>query len=299
MNIQILPVLTISLNDAVQAEKLCDYMALLKNKQPSGYILLAFAWDVHAEMQTRIRIAAEIGFETVDVFQCPRYEGQNRGRAESINWLFQKVSSHVARHYKLPFLLIEPDCTPLTSKWLQHISDAYTAQPKLYMGNILADADKRKCIGRVAVYPRAAAQDLQQALESKQPFEIVAGEPLVARASKTRLIQMLPILDPLDREKIRPDAVLVHGDKQGILLSALIDERTTGRAGILTADLPPSKNPAQTITGSNVQMGTEMPVRIEVKQAESGAAIPSPTPTTLKPDGRTKAGRAARAQNNG
>lgn len=287
MNIQLLPVLACSLNDAVQAEKLCDHLARMKGRQPSGYLLLAFNHDVHAEMQTRIRIAAEIGFETVDVFLCPRYEGATRGKDAAVNWLFQKAAQHVARHYKLPFLWLEPDVTPLCGNWLQFLSEAYVEQPKLYMGNILVDENKRRVLGRVAVYPRGAAQDLNAALEGKLPFNIAAGEALVARASKTRLMQMLPILEANDRRKIRPDAVLLHGDKSGIVLSALLDDN----ARTIPVETTDTKNPAQTITGSNVQAGTEMPVRIEVKQAESGAAIPQP-----KLDGRTKAGRAARAQ---
>lgn len=295
MNLQILPVLACSLNDAVQAEALCDYMALLKNKQPSGYLLLAFAPDVHAEMQTRIRIAAEIGFETVEVFVCPKYEG-HKGKAEAVNWLFQKTAGHLARTYKLPFLLFEPDCVPLTPDWLQNISDAYCEQPKLYMSNILSDAEKRKCIGRVGVYPRGAAQDLNPSLESKQPFEIVAGEALVAKTAKTRLIQMLPILDPMDREKIRPDAVLLHGDKSGILLSALMDgmSKRTVVADFQMQEM--NIGPDRSLPISLTSETKNAALRIEVQPPESGAAISLPVPVTPKLDGRSRAARAARAQ---
>lgn len=292
MNIQILPVLACSLNDAVQAEALCDYMAILKNKQPSGYLLLAFNHDVHAEMQTRIRIAAEIGFETVDVFVCPKYDG-HKGKAEAVNWFFQKTSGYIARTYKLPFLFFEPDCVPNpsggTGDWIQTLSDAYCEQPKLYMGSILSDAEKRKCIGRVGVYPRGAAQDLQPHFEAKHPFEIAAGEPLVAKTSKTRLIQMLPILDPKDREKVRPDAVLLHGDKSGILLSALRDE-AVNRFPVHV----------ETVTGFLPQQDKVIPIlhiqepAITAPEVEKEHVINVATMT--KPDGRTRAGRAARAQ---
>lgn len=323
MNIQILPVLACSLNDAVQAEALCDYMALLKNKQPTGYLLLAFNHDVHAEMQTRIRIAAEIGFETVDVFVCPKYDG-HKGKAEAVNYFFQKVAGHLARTYKLPYFWFEPDCVPLTADWLQNLSDVYCEQPKLYMGSILSDAEKRKCIGRVGVYPRGAAQDLQPHFEAKHPFEIAAGEPLVAKTSKTRLIQMLPILDPKDREKVRPDAVLLHGDKSGILLSALRDE-AINNAGIKVKDgFIQSENDGTVTTTptmhgftreQNIQLhkdavkGIETPFLVPItplqtltKEQRDGVAVELTKEfdkiATSKVDGRTKAGRAARGKAN-
>jgi hypothetical protein len=222
---KIIPVLAVSANDAPQAEALLDYLALVHQRIPTGHLVLAFAPDLHGEYQTKLRIAAEIGFETVDTITVGwPAENAPTGKVEGVNHFFQKVAQHMARHYRLPFLWFEPDCVLTNPLGLNQIAEAYEAQPKLYLGTILADAKDRKCFARVGVYPRGAAQDLHPFFAQKMPFEIAAGEPLVARAGKTRLIQMLPILMPEDLTKVRADAVLVHGDKAGILLQSLVDK---------------------------------------------------------------------------
>lgn len=221
----LLPVLACCGNDASAAEKFLDLAALYKSKKPTGYLLLAFNYDVHPEFQTRLRVAAEIGFETVETLVVAPSPESSSGKAPGLNNLFQKASQHIARNYRLPFLWLEPDCVPLKVSWLEDLVAAYENQPKPYMSSVLTNPQTQQtCIGRVAFYPRIAATELNITFGSKAPFEIEAGGNLVARTSKTKLIQILPILTLDDRAKIREDAVLLHWDKQGILLQALMDE---------------------------------------------------------------------------
>ena len=95
-------------------------------------------------------------------------------------------------------------------------------------------------MARQSVYPRNAVVDLDKFCSSAVPFEFASLETIVPRSTKTRLIQQLPIMTKEDRSKVRPDAVLLHGDKQQILLNQLFDGFQT-RPGIIDANAPRPK----------------------------------------------------------
>jgi len=220
----LLPVLTFSSNDFPQAEQLLDLIAIQRDKKPSGYILLVAAPDTHPEQHKRMQIAAKIGFESVGLLPVGWKKDAGKGKYEQVNHVFQTAAAHIHRHYKNPFLWLEPDSVPLNSKWLANITAAYHEQPKLYLGPIVADDAGKKMMGRVAVYPTTCLQDIGKACDGKAPFEVTAGEPLVHRATKSKLFQQLVINKPEDLQKIREDAAIVHGDKLGILLAKKIEE---------------------------------------------------------------------------
>lgn len=209
----LLPILLCARSDAKQAEALLDHIAALRGKRPSGNLLLA-CHDCHEETQNLLRIAGEVGFGHVDVVNFPP---SSATKSESVNLFYQKTLSHAARAYRGPFLILEADCV-VRGRWLEALTAAYEAQPKLYMGSVLADKNGKQCIGRVGVFPRHAISDIGQLFTSTMPWEIMAAENLVTRATKTKLIQVLPVLTPEDCARMRDDAVLVHGDKNGALL---------------------------------------------------------------------------------
>ncbi len=222
---KLIPVLAACATDALQATRLLDLIALYRNKKPQGHILLAYAPGLHQEMQNQLKVAAEIGFETVDQFMVGPSPESAKDKASGLNNVFQKTAQHCGRTYRWNFLWLEPDCVPLKPSWLNDIAAAYDAQPKHYMSSYLTNPkDGNKCIGRVGVYPRHAATDLNTFFANNMPFEIAAGEPLRLRTTKTQLIQTLPILTIEDRAKVKPEAVLVHWDKAAILLRALMHE---------------------------------------------------------------------------
>jgi hypothetical protein len=122
-------------------------------------------------------------------------------------------------------LWLEPDCVPLRIYWLNELATVYYAQPKRYLGSILSSPDgKLRHLSRVAIYPRGAGGELKELCASKTPFELAAGALIVPRAGKTKLIQQLRFTAETDRASIRSEAVLIHGDKEAVLLSRLIDE---------------------------------------------------------------------------
>lgn len=209
------------------AEKLCDFIYFLNHKAARGHCLLVPSGDVHAELVTKVQLAAEVAFESVTV--CPnsnpdpaptKFEGTNRA--------FLSAATFVNANFKWPFLFLEPDCVPLQPHWLESLAESYRAQPKRYMGPImkysLADGIEKHFLARVAVYPPDAVNDLKQYCGTPQEFSLMAGENLVKMASKSELFQQMQYKDTDDKSKIRSDRVLLHGDKKGLLMSALRGE---------------------------------------------------------------------------
>ncbi len=228
---KLLIVLGVSANDAIQGERLLDLIAIQNNKQPRGHLLLAAAPDLHGETTTKLRIAAEVAFESVELLAVPWPAVAHTSKTEAVNYLFYSAATHAARCYQWPFLWIESDCVPLTNTWTLELEAAYYEQPRRYMGSILASSDgKTRSLSRVAIYPRGAGGELKEFTTGKIPFEMAGASLIIPRAQKTRLIQQLQFTAETERKSIREDAVLLHSDKQAVLLSALIDEASHEQA---------------------------------------------------------------------
>lgn len=209
----------------MQAERLLDLIAIQNNKQPRGHCLLVAAPDTHAETQTKIKIAAEVAFESVELLAVPWPAVAHTSKVEAVNYLWWSAATHAARCYQWPFLWLEPDCVPLSRVWLESLEASYYRQPKRYLGSILASQDgKTRSLSRVAIYPRGAGGELKEFAAGKVPFEMASASMIVPRAEKTKLLQQLAFAAETDRKLIRDNAVLLHSDKQAVLLSALIDE---------------------------------------------------------------------------
>lgn len=223
----LLVVLGVSANDSVQAERLLDLCAIYHNKTPKDSILIAAAPDLHGEIKTKLRIAAEIGFASVEVLEVGWPKVAHTAKLEAVNDLWYQSAIHAARCYQWPFLFLEPDAVPLRATWIQELCHAYYDQPKRYMGSVLASADgKLSCLSRVAIYPRGSGGELKEFCAGKADFTLAAGSIVVPRAGKSRLFQQLAFDANTERSKIREGAVLLHSDKEGVLLSQLIDEAT-------------------------------------------------------------------------
>lgn len=223
----LLTMLMFSANDVVQCERLLDYIAILRNKIPTGTILLVAAPDTHQESHCKIKIAAEVGFEHVELLAVGWPAVAPTTKYEAMNYVWHQGATHAARCYQDPFLFLEPDAVPLRASWLDELTAAYYSQPRRYMGSILASADGAvKRLSRVSIYPRGAGGELKEFTAGKTPFDIAAGAMVVSRASKSKLFQQLQFDATTERSKIRDDAVLLHSDKQSVLLSALIEEAT-------------------------------------------------------------------------
>ncbi len=179
--------------NAEMAEHLMDWIYFLSGKAQSGSCLLMAADDVHPENVLKVRLAAEVAFQFVEV-----------GIANKDN-LFLTAISKVNDNFKEPWLWLEPDCVPLTPDWQNRLSGFYDAQPKKCIGSHLVDKETGKqWLGRQSVYP-------------------CNGFPpdVFTASTKCRLIQQGIYTK---RDDVREDAVLFCSDKTGDLIHALREE---------------------------------------------------------------------------
>ena len=231
---KLLITLPIWTDNAARAEQLLDFIGQLDPK-PQGHVLLALHSGVHQEMRERIKISAEIAFEGVHILEIRPLANPTAPKPQHINKTFAQVATAVHTGYKWPFLWLEPDCTPLSAGWLAKLAAAYENQPKPFMGNrmkIAGDKDKPEYyfMSRVGIYPNNAVEVIFDD-ERQTFFEIAVGQTIVPKLGSTKLLQPLQVLLPEDLGKIRPDAILLHGDKNGIVLSSVQDKLKPKPAG--------------------------------------------------------------------
>jgi hypothetical protein len=187
----ILIVIPFTAEQAEQAERLCDYIYHLADRNQGKSCLLIPAADVHPEMRLKVRLAAEVAFEQVNLYAT---------KGATID----EAAKYVASNYKSPWLWLEPDCVPLEKGWSFELAQAYDSQPKKFMGAYCKNGDSSMYLARQSVYP---AQ-----IESARTGDIEVY------STKCRLIQ-IGKYDGMD--KIRPDAVLFCSDPTGKLMADL------------------------------------------------------------------------------
>lgn len=214
-------------DNAARAEQLIDLIGRL-DPLPQGHVLLAFHSSVHEEMRERIKISAEIAFEGVHILEIRPLSNSTDPKPQHINKTFTQVATAVKSGFKWPFLWLEPDCTPLVSGWLAKLEEAYENQPKQFMGNrmkIAGDKDKPEFhfMSRVGIYPNNVVEVIFDD-ERQTFFEIAVGATVAPKLASSKLFQPLQVMLPEDLAKIRPDAVLLHGDKNGVVLSSVQDK---------------------------------------------------------------------------
>ena len=214
----ILVVIPFSANDGVLAEHLCDYIFLLAKRVQKGHALLVVAADVHAEMRTKVELAAKVAFETVEVVSAPAIISQNKHT--HVNTLFRAAAETVSKRYRIPWLWLEPDAVPLKANWLKAITEAHYAQPRRYSGSWLKATDL--FLARIAVYPPDAIGDLDEFLKPNMNFNMSAGTKIIPASTKTRMCQELAYYE--ESTTLNPEAVILHSDKRAVLLTKLRDE---------------------------------------------------------------------------
>lgn len=225
----ILPVLAYSHADRPQAAKLLDLIAILKGKKPSGHILLVAAPDTTPEGRKHMEIAASIGFQVYHHLPVPWPKEAPRGKPEGVNRVMQFAAAFIEKHFRVPFLWLEPDCVPTCPGWLTVIEGEYYRQPHRMMGSHLrkptdGEQPEKWMLDKVAVYPPNYSQDIHSLDPVKGLIAGQLGKTQIHKSSKSDVFQVLNIERPEDLEKISPKAALIHGDRRGILLQKMIDE---------------------------------------------------------------------------
>jgi hypothetical protein len=189
----LLIVIPFNASQAESAEKLCDFIYFISGKQQQGHCLLVASSDVHDEMKLKVKLAAEVAFENVNLAVT---------RANP----FSETVKLVSQNYKSPWLWLEPDCVPLKVGWIGALQEAYDNQPKKYMGAYYKNEAGQLFMARPAVYPAYAESDHGDISD------------VTTYSTKCRLIQIGKYEGVT---KLRPDAVLFCSDKTNALINDL------------------------------------------------------------------------------
>jgi len=189
----LLIVIPFNASQAESAEKLCDFIYFISGKQQQGHCLLVASSDVHDEMKLKVKLAAEVAFENVNLAVT---------RANP----FSETVKLVSQNYKSPWLWLEPDCVPLKKDWLDQLEAAYDVQAKKYMGAYYKNDSGQVFLARQSVYPANAGSDRGD------------DSDVATYSTKCRLIQIGKYEGVT---KLRPDAVLFCSDKTGALINDL------------------------------------------------------------------------------
>lgn len=222
----LLIVIPFTAGNAPVAERLCDWIFELAYRKQYGHVLLICGEEVHAEMRTKILVAAEVAFQTAEIAVMAMAEPLQPLALS--NKLFQFAADYVSKHYRCPWLWLEPEAVPLKPDWQEELSVLYYEQPKRYLGGHLKIGDGL-ALGRVAVYPQGATSDYARFVDGEMPFWMAAASTVVTRSTKTRLIQQGVFDVEKGLAQIRPESIIYHTDPTGTLIEMLRTENSKSK----------------------------------------------------------------------
>lgn len=234
--------------DCIRAERLIDQIFALNRKEQKGYALILFAPSTPQENRDKIRISAEVTFKSVAIINASipkEIENQatvgNTNAPIVANLMFQ-AAKHIAENCRMAWLWLEPDSLPLKSDWMEKIEETYVSQPMRYMAGHLKRLDKDKneifSISRMGVYPNDSIGDFEASTRLNSAIEFFVFH----KSSKCRLFQNTVIESVNDFEKLRPDAVLAHGDKRAVLVDKVVEQQKEIAVEKERHDCPPVRD---------------------------------------------------------
>jgi len=235
----ILILIPFSANDAVLLERNLDHIYRMNGRKSVGHALLVANQDVHPEMRSKVKITAELAFETVSETTAAALEKEYANhKVRQMNNLFRHGAKYVQENYRCGFLWLEPDCVPVKPEWIAALSEAYRNQPKKHFGVVTKNSSGRQIMARWGIYANTSHSELDKLCQTEAPFASAIADKIVPGAGHTTLIDFLPIQSVDDIAKISAKAVIVHGDKLGIVaenwkapadISLAIDTETVER----------------------------------------------------------------------
>lgn len=218
------------------------------------------------------------------------------------NTMFYSTARWIQSNYKLPWLWLEPDCTPLRPGWLEELAEEYAMIPRKYMGAFV-ESNKEGLpavhMTGCAIYPADAFTVMARHSDNKASaaWDIASATDICVnqRGQNTKLIQsyygnkeLAPTfvghkeagkeypVNTGDISFIRDDAALFHRCKDGSLIMVLRE---------LRQKLEPSPVPI-------VPPDFELRPGVEPEKAETVAICPdSTTDTTVVSPPKNKGGR--------
>jgi hypothetical protein len=125
-----------------------------------------------------------------------------------------------------PFLWCEPDAIPVKPTWLDDLFSEYEQGQKPFMGAfvdtlVLEGQRTPKHMSGNGVYPDKPFNLAPLLMEARNtPFDVYAAKQIVNNCHFTKLIQHERGVEP-DISEVKPDTVLYHPDKLGVLIKRL------------------------------------------------------------------------------
>lgn len=256
---KILTVIPFHKGDATLALQLLQFMQQLdKGKELSSrHVLLAFDQTVPDDVVQGIQAVAKDTFKVVRKMQV-QIPDDRQGWPKGPNYMFQAVAQQMKETSKLPWLWLEPDCTPLAANWLVMLEEEYEASPKLFMGAMIKGIAGRKEVSHmsgVGIYPPNALDYVSNAAVFDTAFDLALADPILPRMQNTPLIQHNwgtnenpPTFVPernltmpkevCDLKLISPKAVLFHRCKDGSLMKSISEPPKVAKPPV-PANMPP------------------------------------------------------------
>lgn len=216
-------------DNAAMLEQNLDFIFAQNDRQQiKAHILLVNHPKVDAEMRARVKISAELAFEGVHELELRPLSDERAAKWKEINNSFTQAATHISKAFRWPFFWMEPDTIPTKVGWFSRLVLEYGSQPKHYFGSRMKIETPGKpdafIMARNSVYPVNAILDITP---QEAPFEISSAANVIPKFTMSKLIQQTVINGDTDLAKVREDAILVHGDKNGVLRRKLEKEMTT------------------------------------------------------------------------
>jgi hypothetical protein len=182
---------------------------------------------VHGANTSGIEQRLSGSFSKLSVERCHHSE---RGWPISCNKAFETMAWAAFQKYKQPFLWMEPDAVPIKQGWINDIENAYRSCGKPFMGDYVAIAGVMPNgidhMSGIAVYhpdmPRLAPSIFNN---ERAAWDIASASQVTRQMSRTPLIQhdWVPSKqwrrDKVDLSCVKPEAVIYHPDKKGVLFN--------------------------------------------------------------------------------
>ena len=218
--------------DALATKRLLQWIGDLGGCKGHNLLLVADA-------DTPLDLCLEIKRLPISMFDHVGFQTNGRG---VLGWIPGSNSLWLAAAHRLqgtPFFWLEPDAAPLRAGWLDEIERAYVACKKPYMGTLIQhsmDGWPNPYMEGVAVYGPQAYSELSAAVNQTESWTKTTAQAVVPRCENTPLIHHIwgendtpPMFGTASvagsrvfgLDKIRPEAVVFHRNKDGTLIRTL------------------------------------------------------------------------------
>ncbi len=173
-----------------------------------------------------VKKLAEKAFSQVGVIEDSEgvtsdWQGRQQMRnAAGPNSLFRQAAWFYYLHKQYgSWLWLEPDCVPITARWLYDLEREHFDVGRPFSGVAMAIGDAKRYMNGVGIYPWNAIQYapllVQSTMWKQHPkyevgFDVAGGDDVLRHAHMTKLIQLTNHLAKGNVE-VRPETVLCHG----------------------------------------------------------------------------------------